>query len=132
MKPVPPQRALKFLRWFCREDYIEEVEGDLIEVYEKQHKIDPTTAKRKFYQNVIRYFRPEFMKAFSTNYHSNSLPMLYNYLKVSWRNLINQKLYSFIKIGGFSVGVMACILISLFIRQELTYDRHYQDSAKNL
>ena len=29
----PPKRALQFLRWFCREDYLEEIEGDLTEVF---------------------------------------------------------------------------------------------------
>jgi hypothetical protein len=28
MKPHPPKRPLHFLRWFCREDYLEEIEGD--------------------------------------------------------------------------------------------------------
>lgn len=32
MKKPPPKYALDFLRWFCREDYIEEIEGDLIEL----------------------------------------------------------------------------------------------------
>ena len=33
-KPNPPKRALNFLRWFCREDYLDEIEGDLIELFE--------------------------------------------------------------------------------------------------
>jgi len=35
MNPGPPKRVLQFLRWFCREDYLEEVEGDLTEVFER-------------------------------------------------------------------------------------------------
>jgi putative ABC transport system permease protein len=51
--------------------------------------------------------------------------MLKNYLKISWRNLVKQKMYSSIKIGGFAVGVAACMLIALFIKEELSYDQHY-------
>ena len=51
--------------------------------------------------------------------------MLKNYLTISWRSLLKQKMYSFIKIGGFAIGVAACLLIALFIKDELSYDRHY-------
>ena len=36
MKPYPPHNVLQFLRWFCREDYLEEIEGDLMEIFKKQ------------------------------------------------------------------------------------------------
>jgi putative ABC transport system permease protein len=39
MKVNPPQKAIQFLRWFCREDYLEEIEGDLREVFRKQSEI---------------------------------------------------------------------------------------------
>lgn len=51
--------------------------------------------------------------------------MLKNYLTISWRSLLKQKMYSFIKIGGFAIGVAACLLIALFIKDELSYDKHY-------
>jgi putative ABC transport system permease protein len=53
--------------------------------------------------------------------------MFKNYLKISWRSLVKQKMYSFIKIGGFAIGVAACLLIALFIKDELSYDQHYPD-----
>ena len=55
MKPHPPKNALKFLRWFCREEYLEEIEGDLTELYEKHHEQSPARAKWKFIRSVIRY-----------------------------------------------------------------------------
>ena len=53
--------------------------------------------------------------------------MLESYFKIAWRNLLRQKMYSVIKIGGFAIGIAACLVIALFIQQELTYDRHYSD-----
>ena len=44
----PPKRAVQFLRWFCREDYLEEIEGDLTEVFKKQYENSPRKAKWKF------------------------------------------------------------------------------------
>ena len=56
--------------------------------------------------------------------------MLENYFKIAWRNLLRQKMYSLVKIGGFAIGIAACMVIALFIQQELTYDRHYIDSDR--
>ena len=39
-------------------------------------------------------------------------------------------MYSAIKIGGFALGIAACLLISLFIRDELSYDQHYPDGER--
>ncbi len=54
--------------------------------------------------------------------------MLRNYITIAWRKLLKQPMYSSIKIGGFALGIAACLLISLFIRDELSYDRHYPDA----
>jgi putative ABC transport system permease protein len=49
--------------------------------------------------------------------------MFRNYVTVALRNLVNHKLYSAINIGGLAVGLAACLLILLFVRDELSYDR---------
>ena len=48
--------------------------------------------------------------------------MLKNYLKIAFRNLIKSKAFSFINIAGLAIGLSGFILISLYIRQELSYD----------
>ena len=73
-KKTPPNRALKILRWFCREDYLEEIEGDLVEIFEMQSEESPKKAKRKFTWSVLKYFRPIFMKSFKSFYQPNFLP----------------------------------------------------------
>ena len=54
--------------------------------------------------------------------------MFRNYFKIALRQLRKQKMYSVIKIGGFALGIAACLLIALFIRHELSYDQHYPNS----
>lgn len=56
--------------------------------------------------------------------------MIRNYLTIAWRNLVKQKLYSAIKIGGFAFSIAACTLITLFILHEVSYDRSYPDSGR--
>lgn len=56
--------------------------------------------------------------------------MLKNYLKSSLRSLARQKLYSTINIVGLSFGMACCFLISLYVVDELSYDRFFEDSDR--
>ena len=51
--------------------------------------------------------------------------MFKNHLKIAWRSIRKDKFFTTIKIGGFAVGIAACLLIALFIRNEVSYDKHY-------
>ncbi|MBY0435665.1 MAG: ABC transporter permease, partial [Cyclobacteriaceae bacterium] len=123
----PPKAFLKFLRWFCRVDYLEEIEGDLTEVFIKQAESHPRQAKWKFAWSVIKYFRPMFMKSFRNSYQPNSYSMLKNYLKIAWRNLLRNKASSLIKISSLSIGMICFAIISLFVYHELSYDRFHEN-----
>ncbi|WP_299438473.1 ABC transporter permease [uncultured Aquimarina sp.] len=48
--------------------------------------------------------------------------MIRNYIKIAWRNLLRNKVFSTINILGLSIGVAACLLITLFIADEASYD----------
>ena len=56
--------------------------------------------------------------------------MLKNFLRIALRQLRTQRLFSAIKIGGFALGIATCLLITLFIRSELSYDRDYPDTDR--
>ncbi|PWT75238.1 MAG: hypothetical protein C5B59_09410 [Bacteroidetes bacterium] len=56
--------------------------------------------------------------------------MLKNYFIVAFRQFSKQKMYSFIKIGGFALSIAACMLITLYIRDELSYDKSYPDGNR--
>ncbi len=51
--------------------------------------------------------------------------MLKNYFKVAWRNLLKNKTFSFINIFGLSIGLTCCMLISIYIVNEYSYDQHH-------
>jgi putative ABC transport system permease protein len=51
--------------------------------------------------------------------------MIKSYLKIAWRNLIRHKSFSFINIGGLSIGIAACLLISLYVHYQLSYDAYH-------
>jgi len=57
--------------------------------------------------------------------------MLKNYLKISFRNLEKHKGYTFINISGLAVGLACCMLIFLYVRDEMSYDTFHHD-AENI
>ena len=56
--------------------------------------------------------------------------MLKNYIKIAFRNLIGNKAYSLINTIGLSVGIASCLLIFLFVQDELSYDRYHENSDR--
>jgi len=50
--------------------------------------------------------------------------MFTNYLKVTLRNLYREKMYALINIFGLSLAIACCIILGLYLRSELTYDKH--------
>jgi len=51
--------------------------------------------------------------------------MIKNNFKIAWRTLLKQRMYSVIKIGGFALSIAACLLIALYIKDELSYDKDW-------
>ncbi|EAZ79665.1 ABC transporter permease [Algoriphagus machipongonensis] len=49
--------------------------------------------------------------------------MLKNYFKIAYRNLLKKKVYSFINIVGLGIGMACCVLIFMFVQDELSYDQ---------
>ena len=56
--------------------------------------------------------------------------MLKNYFRTAWRNLVNNKLYSVLNIGGLSVGICVCMLIMVYVVHERSFDSFHRDSGR--
>lgn len=57
--------------------------------------------------------------------------MFRNYLKIAWRNLLSNRVFSLINISGLSIGLACCLLILLYAKDEVSYDR-FHEKTKNL
>ena len=53
-----------------------------------------------------------------------------NHLKISYRNLLKNKVYAFINIIGLSVGIASVMLIGLYVHYETSYDQFFDDSDR--
>jgi len=122
MRTRPPKWPLLFLRWFCREDYLDEIEGDLIEIFLRRHAHSPAKARRQFLWNVLKHFRPEFIKPMRLKPYYNCTVMFRNYFKTSSRNLARNKGYAFINIAGVAIGVAVCMMIFIIIQFQTSFD----------
>lgn len=56
--------------------------------------------------------------------------MFYNYLKITIRNLIKNKVHSIINILGLAVGMAVCIIIFMYIRHETSYDKFHENHER--
>lgn len=53
--------------------------------------------------------------------------MFKNYFKTAWRNLTRNKIYSFINIAGLSMGLACAMLILLYVKDEVSFDRFHKN-----
>ena len=84
-------------------------------------------AKLNYWYQVLHYLRPFAMRK-SQPMYSTSYAMYKSYFKIGWRNLLKNKTYSFINIGGLAIGLACCISIGLYIWDEYSYDRFHARS----
>ncbi len=56
--------------------------------------------------------------------------MIANYLKIAWRHLKKNKLYSLINLSGLAIGLTGCLLIGMYIWHEWSYDRFHENADR--
>ena len=132
MEKRPPKFFRRLLEWFCHPDMYEELEGDLEESYlENLQRRGPAFASARYRVEVLRLFRPSVVRPIRFSLLPNIIPdMLYNYFRVAWRNLFNQKVYGIINIAGLAIGLACVILIALYVRKELSYDTFHEKAER--
>ena len=122
-KLSPPKWADRFLAWYCNPALLEAIQGDAYELYYRTAKVrSERIASLLFIWNVIRFFRWSNIKRSSKSSSSSSM-MYKNYFTVFKRGFIKQKGYSFLNVFGLAIGIACFLLISLYIRDEYSFDR---------
>lgn len=124
MIPSEPKFAKRLLHWFCDAQYLEEVEGDLEEIFaENVEEVGKKKAQRVYWVDVLRHVRPYFIKKRSINFITQNQSAMWTiYLKIAIRNFWKNKVISLINTSGLSLGLACCIIIFFHIKDELSYD----------
>lgn len=132
MNNQPPTWARKFLQWYCHPRLLEDIEGDLHELFEErltQHGI--RKARLLYVWDVARSLRFYHLKQkpMSANKPLH-LDMVQNYFTIAMRHLWRNKVYSFLNITGLASGLAVSLLILLFVAHELSYDRFHEQGER--
>lgn len=128
MKSLPIW-AERLLRAICPDELFEQIEGDLIEIYNYDVKtVGRKRAKLKFIITTVRFFRPGIFLRNRFSLNTNSGDMVFNYFKIAYRHLVKSKAFSLINVTGLAVGITAFFLIIQYVSFELSYDRFYANS----
>lgn len=125
---IPPRLALRFLEWFCPSLLFEGIEGDLLEQFKEDVRTKGLRiARRKFGWNVLKFCRPAIIlrNRFTTQFILTG--MFKSYFKITYRNILKNKGYSFINIFGLSLGIACCLLMFSYVRFEFSYDAFHPD-----
>jgi putative ABC transport system permease protein len=83
------------------------------------------------YKNDLKNKRPSYhLDPFSNSTtvisYLKAITMFKNYFKIAFRNLARNKVYSFINIAGLSLGLASAMLIILYVKDEVSYDRFFE------
>lgn len=121
MSDQPPKWAQRFLRWYCREDYLDEIEGDLFELYSIRVATSNGKANLFFVWNVFRSFRLINLKKtqLSNNWTMN---MFKNYTKIYSRRFRKETVHYLVNILGLSLGLSILFFILMFVYDEQNID----------
>src|SRR4051812_7529310 len=111
MKSLPVWSE-RLLRAICPDELYEQIEGDLIEIYNYEVKtLGKRKAKLRFVFACFRFFRPGIFLRNEFSLNTNSADMMFNYFKIASRHIIKSKAFSLINVTGLAVGITAFFLI---------------------
>lgn len=137
MKHRPPRLIEKIFLWYCERAMIEDLHGDLDEIF--QHNLQTMTLRRAKWQ----YWKDSLSLMFSyaikkrksqSSLHpysqTNSLAMLQNYFKIALRSLSKQKFFTTINVLGLSIGMSICLLLVAMLSFIFRYDNFHVQGDK--
>ena len=121
--PQPPKWATWFLHLYCRPDLLEDLEGDLNELFQRNLQTRGAFLARLIYViDVLKFFRPYTVRKTSVNNPQNNQLMLGSYIKTSARVIMRNKLFSGINIIGLAVSMSVGLLVLSMVSDLHSYD----------
>ncbi len=127
---APPQWPWKLLSWFINPDYLEELQGDLEEVFDDEcESYSIRKAKRRYLVGTLKLLRPTLLKSYFKSQKLNHITMLQHYISIAFRGFSRHRTSFLINLIGLSTGLAASILILLWVADERSVDKfHTKDN----
>lgn len=132
MKEVrPPRLAQKLFDWFCNDAVVEDLRGDMEELfYVNAEKMSVQKAKWKYWMHTlslvtsyaVRKRKKKTTKFSSTEY---SMDMLKSYFLIATRSLAKHKFFTIINVIGLAIGMSISLLLIAMISYVVQYDEFH-------
>ncbi|WP_420387624.1 ABC transporter permease [Roseivirga sp.] len=130
-QPTPPTLILIFFRWFCDPRMVEDIEGDLLERFDKRvEKKGQSQARRLFIKDVLMLFRPGIIRSLKGSQKLNYYDMFKHNLIITLRNFLRHKSSFTINLIGLTTGLSCVLLIYLWVNDELMVDRFHENEKR--
>ena len=126
----PPQLGQWILKWIYGEELYEEISGDMEELHrERLKKKGKAMANTRYVLDAILSIRNYDLKRKRRPFirNRNTTAMFENYVKVTFRNISKNKVYSGLNILGLAFGLAACLFIYQYVSFECSYDAFHQN-----
>jgi len=121
--PVIARRLLSLMSIYSeKHSIIEDFEETLAEIQKSEGSFN---AKCWYWSNTLKSISGYLKLIVSWRF-----TMFMNHLKIAYRNFIRHKLYSFINVFGLAIGLSICMIISLWVLRELSYDLFHENGGR--
>lgn len=132
MKEIhPPRLAQKMFDWFCSDAFVEDMRGDIDELfYVNIERMPVVRAKLKYWVHVFSLLASYAVKKRKPSYHyytstGNSIAMLKSYFVIATRSLSKNKFFTIINVLGLAIGMSISLLFIAMITFVATYDNFH-------
>ncbi|MEO9869783.1 ABC transporter permease [Ekhidna sp.] len=125
---IPPRAAEKLLRLIYDDEMLDDILGDLQEMFQDRAQ------SKGLFRARMHYFKDAFLSI--RNYdlrrkrkviQNNSIAMFKNYIKTTFRTLAKNQVYSALNIFGLALGIAACLFIAQYVSYEYSYDKFHSN-----
>ncbi|WKN41478.1 ABC transporter permease [Tunicatimonas pelagia] len=126
----PPLWATRFLRWYCRPELLDEVEGDLYELFRR--RVEAKWLRRAqllYWFNVLMFLHPDYIRK-RKYYPTNHTAMFKNYFTIALRNIQKHQSFAAINIAGLTLGIAGALVIFLLVSFELSFDTFHPQADR--
>ncbi|MEL6676315.1 MAG: ABC transporter permease [Bacteroidota bacterium] len=124
----PPHWLLRFFRWFCHPDYVEDIEGDLLERYAARVQIrGGQPAPWFFFREVLALLRPNLIRPLGFSHFLAITIMFKHSVLISYRRFLRDKTSFLINLTGLSTGLACVLFIFLWVRDERKVDSFHHE-----
>jgi ABC-type antimicrobial peptide transport system permease subunit len=127
-----PGFPLKLLRWFCKPEYLPDIEGDLLQLYYRRaESVGHRRANLLLLRDVLLLCRPGLIRSSDLlRRNKPTTSMLRHNITVSFRNFARHKTTFVINVIGLSSGLMCVLLIGLWVESERSVDQFHKQGSR--